>query len=172
MESCKEVFEAIQNEDRDPSFKWLKMKVAIEGIAREREKQMKKEQNKKLEVLQGFYGSIIDDMCKGIDCAQEFDQVVSKMNHFYEERSKRKIEKMRKLEIDDQVYDIHKLQSQRKYEGQKKINEIKLGDNVFTGTREISNAIENKMKLELEAHNDMGLDIKIGETNCHALSNN
>ena len=86
MESCKEVFEAIQNEDRDPSFKWLKMKVAIEGIAREREKQMKKEQNKKLEVLQGFYGSIIDDMCKGIDCAQEFDQVVSKMNHFYEER--------------------------------------------------------------------------------------
>ena len=163
MESCKEVFEAIQNEDRDPSFKWLKMKVAIEGIAREREKQMKKEQNKKLEVLQGFYGSIIDDMCKGIDCAQEFDQVVSKLNHFYEERSKRKIEKMRKIEIDDQVYDIHKLQSQRKYEGQKKINEIKLGDNVFIGTREISNAIENKMKLELEAHNDMGLDAPLLE---------
>ena len=77
------------------------------------------------------------------------------MNAFYEARSKRMIDKMRGQEIDDQVYDIHKLQSQRKYEGQKKISELKIGDKVYNGTNDVVNAIDEKMKEELEAYGDV-----------------
>ena len=61
---------------------------------------------------------------------------------------------MRVLEIEDTVYDIHKLQNERKYENQKKINEIKIGNNVFTGTKNVVKAIEDQMKKELEEYDD------------------
>ena len=61
-------------------------------------------------------------MQRGINCSLEFENVVQQMNEFYEARTKKMIDKMRGQEIDDQVYDIHKLQNQRKYEGQKRIN--------------------------------------------------
>ena len=162
IESCKFVFEEVsqelENGGRDPSFLWLKMKSAIVSIAREREKQMRREQNKKTEVLQGFYFSVLSDIQRGIDCKQEFKNIVSKLNVVYEQRSKMKVDKMRRNEIDDQVYDIHKLQNQRKYENQKKINEIKIGEEVYSGTKEVVNAIEGKMKKELEAFCDEDLN--------------
>ena len=68
------------------------------------------------------------------------------------------IDKMRGQEIDDQVYDIHKLQNQRKYEGQKRINEIKIEDEIYTGTKNVVNAIEHQMKQELEIHCDTELN--------------
>ena len=162
LESCKFVFEEMKEEDenkkRDPSFNWLKTKTAIISIAKEREKQIRHEEKKKKEVLWGFYCSILNDMQRGVNCSVEFENVVQQMNEVYEIRSKKMIDKMRGQEIDDQVYDIHKLQNQRKYEGQKKINEIIIGDKIHNGTNDVLNAIENHMKIELEAHCDMEID--------------
>ena len=162
LESCKFVFkemsQELENGGRDPSFIWLKMKSAIVSIAREREKQIRREQNKKIEVLQGYYCSVLSDLQKGVDCYQEFKNIVLELNSVYEERSRIKVDKMRGKEIDDHVYDIHKVQNQRKYEDQKKINEIKIDDKVYTGTSEVVNAIEEKMKKELEAYNDKGFN--------------
>ena len=158
IESCKYVFkemkEELENDENDISFIWLKMKSAIIGIAKEREKQINKKEFRKIAVLRGFYDSILDDMQRGINCSQEFENVKQKMNLWYQERAKEKIEKMRVCEIEDHVYDIHKLQKQRKYEGQKKINELKIGDVLYTGTNKVIEAIENKMKLELGPHNE------------------
>ena len=64
---------------------------------------------------------------------------------------------MRLLEIEDNVYDKHKLQNQREYENQKKINEIKIGDDLFTVTCNVIKAIEEKMRNELKKHNDKDL---------------
>ena len=167
MESCKLVFKLIKREEesgqQDPSFNWLKMKSAIISIAMEREKQIQKEQNKKIEVLRGFYSSVLIDMQRGEDCSTEFEDLRRQMNNFYEERSKSKIDKMRKQEIDDHVYDIHKLQNQRKYESQKKINEIKIGGEIFTGNKDVIDAIEGKMKQELKAHSERGLNEPVND---------
>ena len=162
LESCKFVFEQMKREDekenRDPSFNWLKTKKAITNIAKEREKQIRYEEKKKMEVLKGYYCSILNDMQRGVDCLVEFENVVQQMNELYEARSKKMIDKMRGQEIDDQVYDIHKLQNQRKYEGQKKITELKIEDTIHTGTKDVVNAIENRMRLELESYNDTELN--------------
>ena len=113
-----------ENGDRDPSFIWLKMKSAVISIAKEREKQLKTAENRKIEVLKGFYCSVVEDMQRGMDCSVEFESIKTKMNLFYQERSKKKVDKMREVQIDDTVYDIHKLQNQRKYECQKKISKV------------------------------------------------
>ena len=141
LESCKFVFEEMkkedENENRDPSFNWLKTKTAIISIAKEREKQIRYEEKKKIEVLWGFYCSILSDIQKGMNCLVEFENVIQRMNEVYEARSKKMIDKMRGQEIDDQVYDIHKLQNQRKYEGQKRITEIKIEDEIYIGTKNV-----------------------------------
>ena len=74
-----------------------------------------------------------------------------KMDLIYQERAKRKVNKMRCIEIDDHTYDIHKLQNQRKFENQSRFKEIKIGDSLYEGTPAVVQAIADKMKMELKA---------------------
>ena len=92
------------------------------------------------------------------------------MDLFYKERSKLKLDKMKSLEIDDNVYDVHKLQNQRKYENQKKINEIKIGNDLFTGTKNVVKAIEDKMRNELKAHDDRDFNAPPSQSEDNFLS--
>ena len=161
LDRCKLIFikskEDLQDNENlnlDPSFFWLRMKTAVISFAKQREKEIKFMEHKKGEVLRGFYSSVLKDIALGIDCFQELENIKRQMNLFYNTKSKEKIDKMRLLEIEDNVYDIHKLQNQRKYENQKKINEIKIGNELFTGTSNVIKAIEDKMRHELEEHND------------------
>ena len=160
LESCKFIFQHMKREseieNQDPSFIWLKMKTALINVAKEREKHMRFMENKKGEVLRGFYDSILNDMKLGLDCSQEFEEVKQKMDLFYQKRSKLKVDKMRTLEIDDSVYDIHKLQNQKKYENMKKINDIKIGNEMFYGTGAVVKAIEDQMSLELSSMDGKG----------------
>ena len=161
LDKCKLIFRTIkleletnQNESLDPSFFWLKMKSSVISLAKLREKQLRFMEHQKGEVLKGFYSSVLKDISQGIDCFQELENIKREMDLFYKERSKLKVDKMKSLEIDDYVYDIHKLQNQRKYENQKKINEIQIGNELFSGTTNVVEAIENKMRKELEAHDE------------------
>ena len=79
-------------------------------------------------MLNSFYFLILEDIFEGKDCSDEFEDVKNKLDLIYQDRSKRKIDKMRCIEIDDQIYDIHKLQNQKKYENQSRIKEIKIDD--------------------------------------------
>ena len=69
----------------------------------------------------------------------------------YQERAKRKVEKMRCIEIDDHTYDIHKLQNPRKFENQSRFKEIKIGDSFYERTPAVVHAMADKMKIELKA---------------------
>ena len=153
------------NVDLDPSFFWLKI-----SLAKKREKQIQVMESKKGEVLRGFYSSVLKDIQQGIDCFQELENIKCEMDLFYKERSKEKVDKIRSLEIDDNVYDIHKLQNQRKYENQKKINEIKIGNDLFQGTSNVVRAIEDKMRIELEVHNNQDFGAKISKCEEEFLS--
>jgi hypothetical protein len=177
LEKCKGIFKKIKhdletslNDNLDPSFSWLKMKSAVISLAKEREKQLRFLEHQNGEVLKGFYSSVLKDISQGIDCFQELDNIKSKMDLFYKERSKLKLDKMKSLEIDDNVYDVHKLQNQRKYEKQKKINEIKIGNDLFTGTKNVVKAIEDKMRNELKAHDDRDFNAPPSQSEDNFLS--
>ena len=97
----------------------------------------------------------MNDIKDGIDSFKEVNSIKLEMDKMYQERSKRKLDKRRAKEIDDQVYDIHKLQNQRKFENQRKINEINIGGNIYSGTERVISAIEAKMREELLSHSDI-----------------
>ena len=65
---------------------------------------------------------------------------------------------MRFNEIDDHIYDIHKLQKERKYENQKTISELKINGQMFIGTEAVVSGIQNKMQEELKPYNDVNKD--------------
>ena len=94
-------------------------------------------------------------MKNGIDCVEEINFIKLEMDKIYQEKSKRKVDKMRGTVLDDQFYDIHKLQNERKYENQKKIDEINIGGHIFSGTENVVMAIQGQIRLELETHRDL-----------------
>ena len=49
------------------------------------------------------------------------------------------------------MYDIQKLQREKKYENDKKILEIKIRDNIYKGTVDSVKAIQGEMETELKA---------------------
>ena len=117
--ACKDLrseFDDCVNDKKDPSFYWLKLKTAIKGIAKERERELKVLEREKYSILLGFYSSILIDIQRGGNCYDELDKVRKDMDDYYRKVSKDKIDKMRSKDIDDHVYDIHKLQNQKKYE--------------------------------------------------------
>ena len=163
QDSCRIACDKMKEEydcdhDRDPSFIWLKLKTALIGVAKTREKELRDLEYEKYKILKGYYNSILSDIVNGINCYEELEKVKAEMDNHYKRVSNEKINKMRCLEIDDSVYDIHKLQNQRKYEGQKKISEIVIGDRLESGTANVIKCIEDKMRSELESFDTLDIN--------------
>ena len=161
---AKFIFETVLSElnmsasNRDPSFYWLKSKCAVIQLAKDREKELLAEENFQLELLQGYYQSILEDIANGRNCYQELENIKLQLDSVYQARSTRKVERMRCLEIDNHLYDLHKLQNQRKYENQTKLRTIKIGEVTYEGTENVVNAIEGKIKKELKCFDKEDFD--------------
>ena len=124
LNQAKFVFEIASKElnmpgtNRDPSFYWLKSKYAVISLAKDREKELNREENLQLELLNGYYDLIVEDIKNGRNCWQELENIKHQLDSVYQDRSSRKVEKMRCLEIENHLYDLHKLQNQKKFENQ------------------------------------------------------
>ena len=128
------LFHIVPSPGNCDTFYWLKAKHAIINLAKSREKELEREEKFRKDLLNGYYSSIMDDLVKGVDCLNELVDIKKQLNEIYQERSKRKVDKMRCLEINTPNYDIHKLQNQRKFESQSSIKEIKiLQARIWTG---------------------------------------
>ena len=142
----------------DPAFVWLKVKTALIQLAKAREKDIKNQKYKKMKILQGFYSSVLSGIQKGEDRYDELFEVKIEMNEMYKENAKEKIDKMRSVQIDDHTFDIHKLQNQKKFEGQGRIKEINIEGIIYTGISSVVNAIEKKIAEEVNRHNNISVD--------------
>ena len=154
LEQAQFVFKKVKAEvvgdarQLDPSFYWLKAKYAIINLAKCREKELEREENFRKDLLNGYYSAIMEDLFNGVDCYNELEDIKKQLNVIYQDKSQRKVNKMRGLEIDTTNYDIHKLQNQRKYENQSRIREIKIGDIGYKGNAEVVEGIESKIKMK------------------------
>ena len=170
LEQARFVFKLIMEEmegdarNRDPSFYWLKAKHAIVNLAKSREKELEREEKFRKDLLNGYYSAIMEDLVKGVDCLNELEDIKKQLNEIYQERSKRKVDKMRCVEIDTPNYDIHKLQNQRKFENQSKIKEIKIGDIIYKGNANVVKGIEDKIKNEVKQFGDINFDAPVSPT--------
>ena len=154
-----DIFSAyIQSGETNVSFYWQQSKLFIKKIAKRREKTLKFEEQNRMEVLKVYYAGLLSSLNDGIDCLQEIKNIKSEICQIQKNRSRKLIDKMRKCEIEDHVYDIHKLQRERKYENNKKIKDIKIDDVIFSGTEQVVSGIKNKMMEELKPFGDLSKD--------------
>ena len=159
VKDAKEVYDKIHedigedemfNDEVDYTWYWVAAKKIIKKIARNREREIRKKEEERVNYLQIFYLANIFKIEEGKDCKRELNEIKKELNDIYKERSEKAINKMRGLLVEDHVYDINKLQKERKYENQKSIKDIKIGEDIFTGTEEVVKAIERKMQGELK----------------------
>ena len=140
----------IQSGETDISFYWQQSKLFIQKLAKKREKSLKLEEQNRMDILKVYYAGLLTFLNEGSDCLQDIKKIKDEIVQIQKNRSKKLIDKMRGCEIEDHVYDIHKLQKERKYENNKKINEIKIGEVIFSGTEQVVGGIKNKMREELK----------------------
>ena len=127
---------------------WRRIKAVITRTSRNWYKREEEEKLRKLKALEVKYFMLMYSEENQRD-ASKIKDVKEEMSKIYMETSSRKVDKMRKLEIEDHVYDIHKLQREKKYENQSRIKEVKINGNIYEGTLEVIKAIEEEMKTEM-----------------------
>ena len=99
-----------ENNCEDISFFWDKGKKLLIHLAQNREKQINFEENERLNTLKIFYNAYLEGLKEGSDCKADLIEVKKEIVDIQKGRSKKLIDKMRGNEIDDHIYDIHKLQ--------------------------------------------------------------
>ena len=122
------------------------LKEEIIKTAKRREREMKQDENGRLKYLNILYEEAI-----GIKDIKEIKEIKEKLDEIYKNKAMKQVDRIRNIEIKDHVYDIHKLQNQRKFENQKKLTEIKIKGKVYEGTENIVEGIQKEMELELES---------------------
>ena len=99
-----------ENPELDISRFWNEVKTSIKGVANAVMKQMKEDEEKKIISLEVKYLMLLmEDSDDG-----KIHKVKRQLNETYNIRSKKRIDKMRGLVIQDHVYDIKKLQRKKK----------------------------------------------------------
>ena len=121
------------------------MKEEIIKTAKRRENYIKKEESARLHYLKIIYDKATEE--KDIN---EMTEIKEELDKIYKDKARKEVNKIRKIEINDHVYDIHKLQNQRKFENQNKITEIKIRGQIYEGTVNVVEAIKKEMESELE----------------------
>ena len=175
LEGIEAIYEEIlsyheENGENDISFLWEEAKKWSKDWAITREKQIVTEENERLNVLTIFYNAYMETDGKGDNFKSEVINIKKEINEIQQYRSKKMIDKMRGCQIDDFVYDIHKLQRERKYENQKKMNEIIIDDKLYQGAEQVLEAIQCKMYEELKPFNDVDRDAPPSQEEEHFLN--
>ena len=134
----------ILEEDKDISAYWKMLKEEIIKVAKRREREIKQEEDGRLKYLNIIYAEAIEK--KDLEGMKE---IKDSLDEIYKNRARKQIDRIRNIEIKDHVYDIHKLQNQRKFENQKKLTEIRIKGNLYEGTQNIVEGIQKEMEVEL-----------------------
>ena len=101
----------VLDEDLDISWYWKILKEEIIKTAKRRENDIKKQESARLHYLKIIYDKATNE--KDIS---EMTEIKEELDKIYKDKARKQVNKIRKIEINDHVYDIHKLQNQRKFE--------------------------------------------------------
>ena len=154
-------------ENMDVTLIWKDIKEGIKLWAQNIELSEKHEQKKRLSTLEVKYIMAMDMTGNGSE--EQINSIKKELNNIYKKKSAGKVNKMRNLEINNQVYDIQKLQREKKFENDKKINEIKIGEKIYKGTVEAVWAIQKEMEKEMKAKDNLRRDEVESEEELHFL---
>ena len=144
--------EYIEDPVNYPVF-WKIFKDKITIFAKAREKEIKREEDGRKNALNAYLQVAIEDIENGEDAWEEFTRLRNELSEIWQKKAQRMMDKSKCIEIQDHVYDIHKLQKQKKYENKGKIRRLKIGETVYEGAEAVLEGIHLKMCDELSYGN-------------------
>ena len=144
-----------ESEQYSPSYVWHKVKEMITVWAKKRSKIIKMEKNYELRRILDFYEFYLEDMSQGQDVFQELKDIIKELDNYYKKEIEINQIKAKNAEIVDNSYEILKEEKQRKFENKGKINELKIGNNIYKTPLDIINAVEIEMRKELTNHDNI-----------------
>ena len=101
-------------------------------------------------MLRGFLELSIKKIEAGKDDWENFKKIREELRKIMKEKTARIIEKNKSVQIVDHIYDIQKVQKQKKYESNSQMKKLNIGGNTYEGTMEILRGMEAKIKSEVE----------------------
>ena len=128
---------------------WKIMKEKITKVAKQREKEIKYLENGRKNALNGFLELVMDRLERGEDAWEDFNRLRKELSEIWQVKIQRKISVLKSKEMDDNMYDIHKLQKQKKYENKGKIEELSIDGKNYNGTKEILQGLHEKLTEDL-----------------------
>jgi hypothetical protein len=110
LESIKYVFKSTEEEimqlnwdQVDFSYFWVRAKLAVVNIAKERQAKINKKVNERLNVLNLFYLGALDNIKNGMDSFLELESIKTELNDIYKARVEQAVDNLKGLCIDDHV---------------------------------------------------------------------
>ena len=161
---CRIINAEIEEEEDDSEIteKWNYLKESIIRIAKERTKELREEEKGRLEVLRAFMQASLSKIERGLDDFENFKKIRMEIRILWNKKTERILEKNKSVEIEDHVYDLHKLEKQKKYENGSNIRKLNIEGTKFEGTLQILDGLERKIKTEVEDF-DVDLEEEITE---------
>ena len=153
--NCEEV---ISDEPINFTHYWMELKKKLVCSAKQREREIKKLENARKNYLNLLVQKYIGRIEQGVNCWEEFEKVRKELNEIWHKKAVRSIQRLKCIEVEDHVYDIHKIQKQKKYANKARIRKLNIDGVLFTGTEEVVAGLENKVKHDLEPGNDNDWD--------------
>ena len=129
---------------------WDILKKRIVKIAKEREKEILHLENGRKNALNAYMEIAIERIENGEDAWEDFRKFRKELSDIWQAKVQRKINKSKSVELEDHMYDIHKIQRQKKHENKGKIKELVIDGQTYNGTSEVLNGIQNKLEQDLD----------------------
>ena len=139
-----------ENLEVDMTKEWNYMKKGFIYEAKIRSRELREEEEGRKNALQAFLRVSMKKIENGIDDFQNFKKIRLELGKLWQKRIKRIVDQNKTTEIDDHVFDIHKVEKQKKFVNNSKIRKLKIEGRTFEGTLDILDAMENKIKREVE----------------------
>ena len=159
LEKAKEICDTVQQEIEaeeveelqvDMTRKWNYMKKRFVKEAKTRSVELRREEDGRKNALRAFLYISMQKIEAGIDDFENFKRIRNELRLIWQKKTQRILEKNKTTEIEDHIYDIHKLEKQKKFENGSKIRKLNMEGNTYEGTLDILDAMESKIKREVE----------------------
>ena len=128
---------------------WKILKQKITNVAKQREKKIKYMENGRKNALNGYLELAIERIERGENAWDDYKRIRKELSILWQGKIQRKLDNLKSNKIEDNMYDIHKLQKQKKYENKGKITELSIDGKVYTGTEKILEGLQGKLTEDL-----------------------
>ena len=149
MENKIQCDQLIEEGEIDFTRYWSHLKKKLTWAAKQRERQIKQLEDSRKNYLNAVVKICIEKIEGGEDYWERFQNARKELCAIWQKKTERAIQKLKCIEIDDHVFDIHKLQRKKKYENQGRIRKLKIDGVLYTGTEDVLKGLEEKIKHDL-----------------------